>query len=338
MRYIKSREQAKACSFLILQSFFLEKILIIKEKFWEAILLENWVGMKELYDINIRVNQPVTFCGKKFEVNETILNFERAEIAQINENKSRTRILGGFNNNLLMDWETDREIGFGITHGILSSTSLALLSNSTLSEKENISVPFQEKIKTMEENGEWYILLKYIPNHISGSFGIQGNPENEQMPMGRRDWLPLKPLPPIKDKFIFCYDAESGKKILNFDIIGNKIIFKAQHNEIFVDYTFNYGQQSLQLNMGNILFNGFLNLTAKMTTKNYMTGEPATAVLLIPKIKLQSSILLQLGSQLDCAAVSDFTFIGYPEEGRHKDDQVVCRMYFLPTELTGDYL
>lgn len=338
MRYIKSREQAKACSFLILQSFFLEKILIIKEKFWEAILLENWVGMKELYDINIRVNQPVTFCGKKFEVNETILNFERAEIAQINENKSRTRAVGGFNNNLLIDWEIDKEIGFGITHGVLSSTSLALLSNSVLNKKEKISVPFQEKIKTIEEDGTWYVLLKYTPNHTRENFGIQGNPENEAMPMGRREWLPLKPLPPIKNKFIFCYDANTGKKIMNFDIIGNKIIFKAEHLEVFIDYTFDYKEEIIELSVGNTLFNGFLNLTGKMTAKNYKTGEPATVILTIPKIKMMSSILLSLGNQLDCATVSDFAFVGYPEEGRLKEQQSVCSLTFLSTELTGEYI
>lgn len=300
--------------------------------------MEEWVGIKELYDVNIRVNQPSIFYDKKYEVNETILNFEKAQIAQFNENKSRTRAMGGFNNNLLINWEIDKEVGFGITNGILSSTSLALLSNSALNKKNNVSIPFQEKLDVIEDNNTWYISLKYIPNHTKENWGIQGNPKNEALPMGRKEWLPLKPLPPSKDKFIFCYDAQTGKKILNFDIVGNKIFFKAEHKQVFVDYTFNYKNDVLQLNIGDIAFNGFLNLTAKMTTKDYATGEPATAILTIPKIKMQSSILLRLGTALDCAAVSDFTFIGYPGEGRLKEDQVVCSLTFLPTELTGEYL
>lgn len=300
--------------------------------------MEEWAGIKEIYDVNIRVNQPVIFYGKKYEVNETILNFERAEIAQINEGKRRTVASGGFNNNLLIDWQFDKEVDFGITHGILSSTSLALLSNSVLNKKDKISVPYQEKLKMIEEDDKYYITLKYIPNHVQERLGLQGNPENEPTPMGRKEWLPLKPLPPSKDKFLFCYDSQTGKKILNFDIVGNRIFFKAFHREIFVDYTFDYTENIVQLSVGNTLFNGFLNLTAKMTVKNYNTGEPSTAILSIPKLKLSSSILLRLGSALDSAAVSDFTFIGYPSEGRMKEDQTVCYFTFLSTELTGDYI
>jgi hypothetical protein len=43
--------------------------------------MDNLVGMKELYDINIRLNQPLQIGSRKYDINETILSFERADIA-----------------------------------------------------------------------------------------------------------------------------------------------------------------------------------------------------------------------------------------------------------------
>jgi len=45
--------------------------------------MDNLVGMKELYDINIRISQPIELGGRKYDINETILSFERADIAQV---------------------------------------------------------------------------------------------------------------------------------------------------------------------------------------------------------------------------------------------------------------
>ena len=178
--------------------------------------MDNLVGMKELYDINIRLNQPLQIGSRKYDINETILSFERADIAQINESKHHKTAKGGFNNNLLIDWEIDTQATFAITHGILSPTTWAVLSNSKLNESKKKSVPYKESVDVIEDDNCWYCLLKYIPNHIDGQWGLQGNPENEPLPMGRRPWLPLKPLPPSKDRFIFCYDMETGNRIMNF--------------------------------------------------------------------------------------------------------------------------
>lgn len=294
--------------------------------------------MKEMYDVDIRLNTPIELNGRKFEANETILNFDTIEISQIGENKTRTAATGGYNNNILIDWETDKEATFAITHGVLSHYSLALVSNSNLKKINKMSVPFKETVQVIEDNNSWYSILKFIPNYDCQRYGIQGNPDNEPLPMGRREWLELKKLPLDKNKYIFCYDLDTRKKILKFDIIGNKIIFKAEHKNVLVDYTFDYDKEITELEVGNRLINGFLNLTGKITTKDYLTGEPTTAILTIPKLKIVSSLTINLGSGRDCASVGEFFFVGYPGETRDKNDLSVCKFYFLPTELTGDYL
>jgi len=43
--------------------------------------MDNFVGMKELYDVSLRLNSPLEIGGKKYDINETVLSFKTAEIA-----------------------------------------------------------------------------------------------------------------------------------------------------------------------------------------------------------------------------------------------------------------
>ena len=327
------------CSFLFYRGLRLICYITFERILREVFDVEDKdSGVKELYDINIRLNQPLKIGTRQYDVNETILSFERAEIAQITEEKRRHQATGGYNNNMLIDWEIDKQATFAISHGLLSPTTYAMLSNSKLNKKEKKSVSYREEVDVIEFDDGWKVTLKYIPNHVEGRMGLQGNPDNEPMPMGRRPWLPLKPLPPQRDRFLFCYDAETGQRIMNFDVYGNQIIFHADHRKVMVDYTFDYCDKIIELDVGNRLFNGFLNLSGKMTVKDYITGEPRTAIFEIPRLKMQSSISMRLGMGIAEPVVSDFYFIGYPGEGRLEGDGSVCKITTLETELTGDYV
>ena len=92
--------------------------------------MDNLSGIKELYDVNIRLNSPIEIGGRKFDINESILSFATAEIAQVEEIKSSVSAYGGYHNPALVNWEVDREATFAITHGVLSPRTWAILSNS----------------------------------------------------------------------------------------------------------------------------------------------------------------------------------------------------------------
>lgn len=156
--------------------------------------------------------------------------------------------------------------------------------------------------------------------------------------MGRRPELALKPLPPSREKWIFCYDLETGNKILNFEIYYNRIFFKAPHRQVLVDYTFNYEDKIKVIEMGNRLFNGFLRVDGKMSVKDQNSGEVSTAILELPKIKLSSSLSMKLGRDYESSVVSDFYFIGYPDDKRRREEQSVAYITFLDKELTGEYI
>jgi hypothetical protein len=43
--------------------------------------MDNFGGIKELYDVTLRLNSPIQLGTRKFEINETVLSFKTAEIA-----------------------------------------------------------------------------------------------------------------------------------------------------------------------------------------------------------------------------------------------------------------
>lgn len=300
--------------------------------------MDNFVGMKELYDVSLRLNSPLEIGGIKYDINEPILSFETAEIAQINETKRDVSARGGYHNPALVNWEVDKEMNFAISHGVLSPKSWALLSNSKLKEPVYKSISINEVLQVTEQGDYCYVDLKYCPNSCDCKIGAQPNPCFEPLPMGRRPELMLKPLPPSKTKWIFIYDMETGRRIREFEIYQNRIFFREDVRKVAIDYTFDCEDKIRVIEVGNRLLNGFLRLTGKMSVKDEKSGEVTTVILEMPKIKLSSSLSMKLGKNYEQSTVSDFFFTGYPDEARRREEQTIAYVTFLDKELTGDYI
>lgn len=299
--------------------------------------MDEFVGMKELYDVNIRLLNPLEIGSKKYSINESILSFSKVEISQIQQNIKTTQARGGYHNNALVNWDIDREMGFAITNGVLSPISYALLSNSKLKEPNYKSVQYNETLRVVEDQDYYYTDLKFCPN-ATCQLGAQPNPNLEPMPMGRRPELLLKPLPPSKTKWIFIYNTETGEKVNNFQIYQNRIYLQEPAKVITVDYTFTYEDKIKVIEVGNRLLNSFLRLDGKMSIKDEKSGKVTTGILEMPKIKLSSELTLQLGSSYNNSTVSNFHFWGYPDEKDRRANQKIAKITFLDTELTGDYI
>lgn len=298
--------------------------------------MEENYGIKELYDVTIRARQPLEIYGKKFDINESLLTFSRVDIGILNEQRVYTQAMGGYHNIPLINWETDKEVSFSITNGVLSPISWALLTNSKVIKKNIQSINYIEKvIATCDENYS-FVDLKYMPNATLGKMGIQGNPNNEPLPMGRRKELELKPLPPSHIKWIFCYD-EKGNKIHDFSIRGNRIYFDQDYSYIYCDYTFDFCDDCKVIEVGDRLMNGFYSLSGKFSAKAYKNGDVTTGIINIPKIKINNSLSMRLGTDVDCSVVSDFNFVGYNDDEVRRDKRKTFEIMFLNGELTGDY-
>ena len=299
--------------------------------------MDEYSGIKELYDVHLRLLKPVEIGEKKYDVNESILSFKNIKLAQVSEQKSNTAARGGYHNPVLVNWEVDRAVNFSITRGILSPVSWAILSNSKLKEPSYKSVQYEEDCHVIEDNNYLYCDLKFCPNNIE-RLGAQPNPNLEPMPMGRRPELLLKPLPPSKTRWIFIYDVDTGKRVFNFQIYRNRLYFQEPVKKVLVDYTFTYEDKIKVVEVGNRLFNGFLKLDGKMSVKGQNSGEVTTALLELPKIKLSSNFSIMLGSDYTNSVVNDFHFTAYIDENDSRTNQSIAQITFLDKELTGDYI
>ena len=70
--------------------------------------------------------------------------------------------------------------------------------------------------------------------------------------------------------------------------------------------------------------------------KDEKTGSVTTAILEMPKIKINSSLSILLGKNYDNSTVSDFFFTGYPVGA--KEDERLAYITFLNMDITGDYI
>ena len=157
--------------------------------------------------------------------------------------------------------------------------------------------------------------------------------------MGRRPELMLKPLPPSKTKYIFCYDVETGQRVRNFKFYNNRVFFERAYRKVLIDYTFTFkGEEIKTIEVGNRLFNNYLRLDAKFNAKNENSGEVSTGIIEIPKLKLSSSLSMRLGKDTNEAVVSDFYFVGYPDENIRREKQKVCSITFLDRDITKEYI
>lgn len=294
-------------------------------------------GVKEMYDVNIRAINPITIGSKTYEMNESILKFDKVEFSQIGENIKSVQAKGGYGNSPLINWDFTDSISFGVTHGMLSEQSLAILSNSKLDINDKYSIPYCEKLNVEEYDDYGAVDLKFIPNLCPIKFGLQENPNNEPMPMGRRPELSLKPLPPSKTKYLFVYDNRTKEKI-PFNIKGNRVFVPCGTREVIVDYTFDYNDNFYVLDIGRRLQNAFVRVEGKISVKNKENGIVTTGLLDFPKVKLSSSLRIKLGKEYTDCSVSDFYMECFHGEGGRREDSVVGKVFFLNNELSGDYI
>ena len=262
--------------------------------------MEEYFGIKELYDVSLRCTYPIEINGKTYLENESIIKFDKIQLAPITEGKIRVYASGGYGNSRLVDWEDTKEINFILSEGVISKIGLALLSNSKLTRKEKgevLNISFNEKLET-DEFGK--AKTKYFP---------------------------------IKNNTFFIYDAINGEKINEYAIEDNTIITDFPFKEIIVDYTFEYTEEGEVLFIGKRLINGYLKLDGKMRWKDDSDGHIKTGIIEIPRVKLMSDLSMRLGKDAS-PYVYKFQLAGFPIGAR--GNQYVCKIIILNNEIDSD--
>jgi hypothetical protein len=148
--------------------------------------MENNLGLKELYEVSLKLTYPIEVKGQMLQAGETLVRFDRIQLAIFEENKKFISANGGFDNRPRVWWEETKEIAIHLSQGVFSKTQLSLMSNAKLITKEGqslISINYQEEL---ESNEKGLAITKH----------------------------------PISDP-IFVYDKKTGTKITDWTYSGN---------------------------------------------------------------------------------------------------------------------
>jgi hypothetical protein len=126
--------------------------------------MEENFGTKELYDVNLKSTFPMRISNREIEEGETIIHFDKIEIATLDTVTSRVAAVGGFDNRPQVIWEQTKQVNFSLRKGVMSKTSWALISNSKIATAatniEKMKISFTETLET-DENKQ--VTLKYNP-------------------------------------------------------------------------------------------------------------------------------------------------------------------------------
>lgn len=256
---------------------------------------ENF-GIKELYEACFKTTDILKVGSSVYDEGEPILYFEKIATARIGQPVETAIARGGKGSYPQIFWDIDGEQVFELEHGLLSKESFGLLANAkTINTLAPVYIPKNEYLLT-NSNGE--ITLS-------------------QTPYGKKP--------------IFVYKVGSTReRIKDFTLEDKKITTNLENNEnIFVSYYYIEinGQTSYELGYNKL--NAFLRLEGKMRYKDEISGEEKTCIVIIPRLKIASNLLLNVGEKAS-PVVSKFNIIMFPTKRGTRS--VGMEFYFLNSD------
>ena len=257
-------------------------------------------GLKELYDLTLKLTYPIEIGGRKFEAGEVIARFDKIQLANFKEITSRVSANGGYDNRAHVIREDSQQIQLNFTQGIFSKQQFALLSNSRLLQKKQ----------------EACILL---PGHFIGESDEEGKIlVNKQK---------------IQD--VFVYNAKSYERIKpkTIDLEKGEIVIDQPYCDVEVDFYYCYQNDTSTIVIGQKLIQGYLLLEGKSRVKDDITGKTHTAILRIPRLKLVSDLSMRLGREAN-PVLANFSAIGLPIGG--KGSKQIMELLFLNDDIDAE--
>lgn len=254
----------------------------------------EFLGMKDLYDVQLKATSEIEVGSKVIEAGEPLAVFSRIQLGNLNEIKEIVDASGGKNNSALITWETTKEIQFVFEQGVFSRMHLALMSNSQLLRKEEVVVPITENVFLDQGSS---IILKYLP--------MQGT--------------------------LFIYDVK-GERVRDFEQDEKSLHFPnlIEFSELKIIYEFIFSDGAEVLTVGNRLINSNLELSGKTRIMDGKTGLQTTGVLRIPKLRLISDLSIRLGKETS-PIIARFMATGSPVGTRN--NEYVATLSFLDADI-----
>ena len=290
-------------------------------------MMDQYFGVKELYEVVLRAKAPMQFGSRFLEEGEPVLYFENITMSVLQQKTNAVMARGGWANLPRVIWEDRSEVQFVMQEGVMSSISLGVLLSANV---------------TTQLDNEGPLLI----NKREGPFEIQED---------ARIFLEHWPVEyPRRKTFIYEYERDVaqkkiyGKRIEGLDdgfgverpcleLYQDKALEeKADINKKYiVDYYYEYGNEALIYTIQKERFNGLFTLEGKFYSKDENEGKNYTNLIYMPKVRVVSDINLRLGERAD-PTMSVFNIIALPETVSSNKQSLIMEITRLSDDIDGN--
>lgn len=260
--------------------------------------MDEQFSFKDFENVTLKATYDMEIGNRQISKGEIITKFDKIQIAGLEPNIKHISANGGFDNRAHVFWETMKEIGLVFSQGVFNKTQFALLLNSKILDSESIAPVTITEMETLESDETGQIQLKYTP---------------------------------VRDLFI--YNTETGEKIVEYTIEDNIITISSHYLPVTVAYVYEYIDGAQVMQLGQNLFNGYVELEGRTRIKDDTTGRVVTGIIKIPRLKLMSNMSIRLGAQAN-PLVATFNAIGVPVGSR--GNSYVSELCLLNDDIESD--
>ena len=292
---------------------------------------DAYFGIKELYEVVLKAKTPMRFGDRTLETGESILYFEKVNMAVLSEKNNVIMARGGWSNMPRVIWEDRSEVQFSLTEGVMNNTSMGILLSTNAVHTNDL----QEPILVQKTEGPRRLIFE---KENLNDLTAEDNNDNNYL-FYLEHW-PVEP--EVRKGFIYQFNNDTIQKKVYGDRVSGKINFEGnerpcikiyedkerQHPanpyaQYLVDYYYEYEDEALVYTIEKERFNGLFTLEGKFYSKDENKGINYTNVIYMPKVRVVSDINLRLGEKAD-PTISVFNIIGLPENtGNNKNGLIL---------------
>ena len=291
-------------------------------------MIDQYFGVKELYEVVLRAKSTMQFGSRYLEEGEPVLYFENINLSVLTEKNQPTMARGGWSNLPHVIWEDRSEVQFTLAEGVLSSISMGILLSASIgtpTAAEPLLVSKREGPYSLNSDHRLFLDYWPVPTAQKKTFIFEYERGVAQRKVyGKRIHGLMDPFDETQERP--CLEVYSDKNLQELADLDKEYI---------VDYYYEYGDEALIYTLEKERFNGLFTLEGKFYSKDENDGLNYTNLIYMPKVRVVSDISLRLGERAD-PTMSVFNIIGLPENAGSNKKGLILEITRLNSDIDGD--